>query len=247
MIISITNQKGGVGKTTTAANLGYCLSEINKKVLLIDLDPQAGLTISLGFNPETSACAVLDLLNGKKIEAQKTNIKNLFIFPSNLKLSTAEAHMIGKIGFETHLKKAIHKLAGFDFIIIDCPPSLGVLTANALIAANHVIIPVQCEYLSMRALTQLHKIISTAKEVNPHLTTKILMTMHDKRTIHSQEVISEIKKHFSIYKSIISRTIRFAYSSVVGKPLALMDKKSEQSKNYRKLMREVLNEQKTIN
>ena len=241
MIISITNQKGGVGKTTTVINLGTCLTELKKRVLLIDLDPQAGLTVSLGFNPDKVDYTTLNFLNGEVPKILGTKIPSLSLIPANLDLATAEAKMMGQIGFEKQMAKMIAKITkNYDYIIIDCPPSLGVLTANALVAANHIIIPAQCEYLSMRALIQLQKIIDAAKEANPKMTNKILFTMYIKRTIHSEEIITEIKKHFPTYKTVITRTVRFAYSSVVGKPLVLFDRSSEQAQQYRDFAKEVL-------
>lgn len=244
-IISIVNHKGGVGKTTTAANLGAGLVKYNKKVLLIDMDPQAGLTTSLKINTVSENNSYTFFMSKKEIMdcIQETEIKNLFIIPSTLDLSAAEIELLGQMSFESTLKNLLKKENGFDYIIIDSPPSLGVLTVNCIIAAHRLIIPIQCEYLSLKALTQLNKIIQKAKTINTDLKLKVFFTMYNNRTIHSEEIVQETKKYFPAYNTLITRTIKFAYSNVVGKPLILFDKTSKQSKQYLDFTKEVLNDE----
>ncbi|MDI6603452.1 MAG: ParA family protein [Patescibacteria group bacterium] len=242
-IISIVNHKGGVGKTTTTANLGAAIVELNKKVLLVDLDPQFALTKSFGINSNNSKNSYTCLMEKTSITDSicETKIKSLFVLPSTLDLAAAEAELLGQIGFEKRLKSIIQQVQDFDFILVDSPPSLGILTANALVAAGHIIVPLECEYLAMSALPQLNKMIEKAKTVNPSLNQKILFTKFDKRTQHSVEIVQEVRKYFSTYDTIITKTIKFAYSNVAGLPLVVYWPKSDQAEQYRQLAREVLN------
>jgi len=246
MIYSIVNQKGGVGKTTVTANLGY-LSSLKKRVLMIDLDPQAGLSTSLNYRVGEQGATAKDFLLQGIFEP--IHIRDgLDLIPSNLELATADAALFGKVGFERTLKKAIAGAGdGYDNIFIDCPPSLGVLTANALVASNKVIVPVQCEFLSMKALTQLVDVINGAKEVNEALTYKLVFTMYSRCTAHAPEIVSEIQEHYPCYKSILYRTIQYPYSATAGKPLAEYDKNSKHTKILKKLHREVIKDEKQKN
>jgi chromosome partitioning protein len=253
-IFCITNQKGGVGKSTTCACLGTALAERGCRVLLIDFDPQAGLTTSLGLDPDSFQATIYDvLINPDTVSLQtvilSTNISNVSLVPANLDLSGAEAELIGEIGWDRTLKEILVSLEDqYDYVLIDCPPSLGVLTANALVASHLAIVPLQTEYLAMRGLKQLNRIITKVrKRSNPALETKILRTMFDKRTLHGQEVMEEIKKVFGreVYDVVIKRTVKFADSSVAGQPLLLYDSKSEAANAYRALAEEILDNEKT--
>jgi chromosome partitioning protein len=248
-IYAIANQKGGVGKSTTCGCLAAALSEFGKRVLMVDLDPQAGITTSLGLDPDSFALTSYDfLIKPEEVNIDslivKTNISEVDLIPSNLDLAGSEAELIGEIGWDRTLKESLGMVPQkYDFILIDCPPSLGVLTTNALMAAQRVIVPVQTEYLAMRGLKQLQRIIQKVqKKGNPDLQVKILRTMHDARTIHSTEVVEELQRIFSgqVYRAIIKRTIKFAESSLVGQPILIYAKGSEGALAYRNLAKEVL-------
>ena len=247
-IIAICNQKGGVGKTSTAVSLSSCLAMEGKKCLLIDLDPQGNATSGLGIDKnqvERSIYhALLDQTDLSEL-AIETCVKNLFIVPANSHLSGTEVELVGELGREGRLKKALSRLdISFDFVMIDCPPSLGLLTVNALTGAHSVIIPMQCEYYALEGLSQLMKTINLIKDnLNANLEIEgILMTMADYRTNLTQEVIDEVKKHFGdkVYKTVIPRNIRLSEAPGFGKPIFLYDKDSEGAKKYKEFTREFL-------
>ena len=247
-IIAVCNQKGGVGKTTTSINLSVSLAMTGKKVMLIDLDPQANATSGIGINKhdikKSTYHVLLEELNLGEI-LQKTMVDNLLLAPSNLDLTGAEVELVGALGREYRLKRALQKeKENYDFIIIDSPPSLGLLTINGLCAADSVIIPVQCEYYALEGLTQLHNTIRLVKEnLNPSLEIEgVLLTMADFRTNLTKEVIQEARNHFKdkVYNTVIPRNIRLTEAPGFGKPIALYDADSLGAQKYSELSREML-------
>jgi chromosome partitioning protein len=247
-IISIANQKGGVGKTTTAVNIAASLAALEKSVLLIDMDPQANATAGLGIDSKAQELSSYDILvNEDTIEDATidTELDYLKLVPSHIDLVGAEIEMISREQRETQLKKKFELLtAEYDFIIIDCPPSLGLLTLNALTASNSVLIPVQCEYYALEGLGQLLNTIGIVrKHLNENLEIEgVLLTMYDSRLNLSNDVVDEVKKHFSnkVFDTIISRNVRLSESPSHGKPVILYDAVSKGAQNYLSLSKEII-------
>lgn len=246
-IIAVLNQKGGVGKTTTALNLSAYLAKMGLKVLLIDLDPQANATSGLGIDKNGLKTSVYQaLLEGLSLKEiiHKTDIDGLDILPSNSDLSGAEVQLANSEGRELKLKTILNdQEPGYDLIIIDCPPSLGLLTVNALAAATDMIIPVQSEYYAMEGLSQLLQIVQRVQQgINPTLQLLgVVLTMYDSRTSLSQQVHNEVSKTFGnlVFKTVIPRNVRLAEAPSYGKPIFLYDKWSKGARTYKSLAKEV--------
>ena len=247
-IIAVANQKGGVGKTTTAVNLSACLAVKNKKVLLIDIDPQGNSTSGLGIDKNTVELSVYDvIINETNIEEAlvPTKIKNLMVCPSNINLAGAEVELVSVISRETRLKDALENIKDkFDYIMIDCPPSLGLLTVNSLTAADTILVPIQCEYYALEGLSQL---MNTVKLVQKHLNRNlsvegVVLTMFDARTNLSIQVVDEVKKYFGnkVYRTIIPRNVRLSEAPSYGLPIILYDPKSKGAECYMDLADEVI-------
>ncbi len=247
-VIALANQKGGVGKTTTAVNLSSCLAYRGMKVLLIDTDPQGNATSGLGIDKDHLHKSVYDVLINSETIADiivDTKIEKLKVCPSNIQLVGAEIELVSVISRETRLKEAISKIKeNFDYVIIDCPPSLGLLTINALTAADTILVPIQCEYYALEGLSQL---MNTVKLVQRHLNTKlevegVVLTMFDARTNLSIQVVEEVKKHFKnkVYRTIIPRNVRLSEAPSFGLPIILYDPKSKGSECYLELAGEVI-------
>jgi len=247
-IIAVANQKGGVGKTTTAINLSACLAEKGKKILTIDIDPQGNTSSGLGVDKNNLINTVYQLIIGECTieECTLVNVfENLSLLPSNVNLTGAEIELIGIEDKEYILKKEIGKIRdNYDFIIIDCPPSLNTLTVNALTTADTVLVPIQCEYFALEGLTQLiHTINLVKKRLNPYLEIEgVVFTMFDARTNLSLQVVENVKSNLkqNIYKSIIPRNVRLAEAPSHGLPINLYDPKSAGAEGYRDLADEVI-------
>ncbi|MBO5338066.1 MAG: ParA family protein [Clostridia bacterium] len=250
-VISFANQKGGVGKTTSALNCATSLGVLGKRVLLIDLDPQANSTSALGISKNAVKLSIYEAITGKAKDVSSTIIqtkyKNLSIIPSNMSLASIEAELSSQFGREVFLKRIMERIDSldlFDYIIIDCPPSLGMITVNALVASNSLIIPTQCEYFALEGLTQLMMSVKAIKSrYNPELNiTGILITMFTPRYKLSQEVLSELEKYYFdiIFNQKISRSVVIGESSSYAEPLYYYAKYSKSSLEYLEIAKEIV-------
>ncbi len=254
-VIAIANQKGGVGKTTTAVNLSSCLAYKGKKVLIIDTDPQGNTTSGLGIDKKTITKSIYEvLINDDDIGCclVDTMIDNLKICPSNIQLVGAEVELVSVISRETRMKVALTAIRDrFDYILIDCPPSLGLLTLNALTAADTILVPIQCEYYALEGLSQL---MNTVKLVQRHLNTAldvegVVLTMFDARTNLSIQVVEDVKKYFKnkVYRTVIPRNVRLSEAPSFGLPIIIYDPKSKGAECYLDLAQEVIDYSEGVN
>ncbi len=247
-VIAIANQKGGVGKTTTAINLAASLAAIEHPTIVIDIDPQSNTTSGLGIDSKTVTNSIYEVMIGSadiNESIRQTELDFLDLVPAHINLVGAEIEMIDREERERILKKALADLRErYDFVIIDCPPSLGLLTINALTASDSIVIPVQCEYFALEGLGQLLNTIKIVRQhLNPELDIEgVLLTMYDTRTRLSNQVAEEVKRYFDdrVFKSVISRNVRLAEAPSFGKPALLYDSTSVGSKNYLSLAREII-------
>jgi chromosome partitioning protein len=247
--IAVCNQKGGVGKTTTTINLGAALAEQGRRVLLVDFDPQGALSVGLGIQPHDIDSTIYNLLMERDVTAHdvlfKTNVDGMDLLPSNIDLSGAEVQLVHEVGREYVLGGVLQPVvADYDMILIDCQPSLGLLTINALAAADGVLIPLECEYFAMRGVALL---METIEKVSHRLNTNLaidglLATMYDSRTLHTREVLASIVNGFGdqVFHTVINRTVRFPDATVAGEPITSFDSGSMGAASYRELAKEVL-------
>jgi len=250
-VIAIANQKGGVGKTTTAVNLSACLADLGKKVLLVDLDPQGNSTSGFGFDKTKIKQSIYDILvNDIPADSVilKSQIENLMILPATIQLAGAEIELVSIMSRETKLKRVLDKIKyNYEYVLIDCPPSLGLLTINALTAANSVLVPIQCEFYALEGLSQLMNTVTLVqKNLNTALSLEgVVLTMFDARTNLSIQVVDEVKNHFrhKVYQTIIPRNIRLSEAPSHGQPVIRYDPKSKGSQVYFDLAREVIDDE----
>ena len=246
-VMALANQKGGVGKTTTAVNLAASLADLDYRVLVVDLDPQGNATTALGVNARSLSVSVYDvLLRETPMEdaVEATAIKNLFVVPTTIDLAGAEIELVPAFSRELRLKRAIGRvLDDFDFVLIDCPPSLGLLTVNALAAATEVVVPIQCEYFALEGLGQLMRNVNLVQaNLNQDLEiSAIILTMYDARTKLADQVIKEVKEHFGpkVCRNIVPRSVRLSEAPSFGQPITTFDPASRGAIAYRGLAKEI--------
>jgi chromosome partitioning protein len=245
-VIAIANQKGGVGKTTTAVNLGAALAEAGYRTLVVDLDPQGNASTGLGISPRDVETSVYDVImtDAPALDCvEPTSLKNLFVLPATIDLAGAEIELVAAFSRELKLRRALDAVrVEYDVILIDCPPSLGLLTVNGLAAADDVIVPVQSEYYALEGLGQLLKNVAMVRSVNPTLDVRgIVLTMHDSRTKLAEQVESEVRQHFGakVYKTVVPRTVRLSEAPSFGQPIIVFDPTSRGASAYRELAKEV--------
>ncbi|HET6816996.1 MAG TPA: ParA family protein [Mycobacteriales bacterium] len=248
-VIAMCNQKGGVGKTTTTINLGAALAEYGRRVLLVDFDPQGALSVGLGVNPMELDRTVYNVLMERDVSIDdvllKTNVQGMDLVPSNIDLSAAEVQLVGEVAREQTLKRVLEPvLPDYDVVLVDCQPSLGLLTINALTASDGVIVPLECEFFSLRGVALLIQTIDKVKErLNPQLELEgILATMFDRRTVHGREVLTRVVEAFGdkVFHTVINRTVRFPETTVAGEPITSFAPSSAGANAYRDLAREVV-------
>jgi chromosome partitioning protein len=246
-VISIANQKGGVGKTTTAVNLGAALAELGYRVLVVDLDPQGNATTGLGISHRNVEGSIYDvIMNDTPVDdcVEPTSVKNLFVCPATIDLAGAEIELVPAFSRELKLKRALHGARDdYDFTLIDCPPSLGLLTVNGLAASDDVIVPIQCEYYALEGLGQLLRNVALVKSnLNPDLDVRgIVLTMYDARTRLAVQVEREVREHFGdkVYRTVVPRTVRISEAPSFGEPIIVFDATSRGAVAYRELAKEV--------
>ena len=246
-LVAVANQKGGVGKTTTAVNLGAALAELDYRVLVVDLDPQGNATTGLGLNPRNLETSMYDvIMHDVSVEdcVEPTSVRNLFVAPASLDLAGAEIELVPAFSRELRLRRALEEVADeYDFVLIDCPPSLGLLTVNGLAAASEVLVPIQCEYYALEGLGQLLRNVTLVqKNLNPRLeVSTIVLVMYDARTKLSDQVAQEVRDHFGekVCRTMVPRTVRLSEAPSYGQPITAFDPTSRGSIAYRELAKEV--------